>query len=215
MDDIQEIFKKACNRLCYDLQIPFVENNIKKDYERNDIAFNFITHTNKIKVELVFGCSYEGRDAQINITIRPNNNTQPFHQSSSQIQQLDNLNLLIDRWVSWALYRYFTLTYHINLKGMFEYTSIRAYGYPFFTHPAQLELSIFLRGLTGNIKKLGIIRFRHVGDFNKFAPKESFLSRYSYAFSPITSKEIQSSDPSQPVWFFFLMQEDRMDTLGL
>jgi len=87
---------------------------------------------------------------------------------------------------------------------MFDGTSIRVYGYFPFTHPAYLELSIFLRGLKENIKKLAIIRFRHVYDYNQYSIEESFVSVYSYAFSPITDRELTTDDPSSPVWIFFI-----------
>jgi hypothetical protein len=81
---------------------------------------------------------------------------------------------------------------------------VRVYGYPISTHPAPLELSIFINGLRENIKKLSIIKFRHVYGLNQYSTEESYASVFSLAFSPITSRDLRSEDPPDPTWIFFL-----------
>ena len=193
-------FKNAYLELCQCLSMEpttVKEEKISNENEERYTARG-LSESYKFTFDLYLSINREPEDNRVSLTIYPVTGTQPFS-ISDKLRNTGNLEKYIEKWTSWAVFN-FNLQYRpISLNGLFQYVMIKVYGYPFFTHPAILELDVFLNGIVKVLNKLVIFRFRHVLEGNQVADEDDYRSLFSYAFL-ISDSDSSNGDPA---WIFF------------
>ena len=111
-------------------------------------------------------------------------------------ENIDYLKLhpsFLSRWVAWAMFNFRQAHERIDLFSLFQDCTIRIYGIPQYSHPAEQECEILFKGIIAVQKnKLFVYKFRHIRDGDRYRS-------FSYAIRVDAGR-------SPPYWVFFANQ---------
>jgi hypothetical protein len=99
----------------------------------------------------------------------------------------------LSRWVAWAMFNFRQAHERVDLFSLFQDCTIRIYGIPNYSLPAEQECEILFKGIIAvQTNKLFIYKFRHIRDGDRYRG-------FSYAIRV-------DADRSPPYWVFFANQ---------
>jgi len=99
----------------------------------------------------------------------------------------------LSRWAAWAMFNFRQTYEKVNLLSLFQDSTIRIYGIPHYSQPAEPEVELLFRGIIALQKrKLFIYKFRHIRHGDNYRS-------FSYAIRV-------DIDSGPPFWVFFANQ---------
>lgn len=117
----------------------------------------------------------------------------PSYFFSEKITHLKWHPRFLSRWAAWAMFNFRQTHEKVNLVSLFQDSTIRIYGIPQYSQPAEQEVELLFQGIMAVQKrKLFIYKFRHLRHGDNYRS-------FSYAIRVDT-------DLGPPYWVFFANQ---------
>jgi len=184
MQTLYDQFQDACKKICKEFSINPKNIKLRDRMETVGIGVDYIAEISNKDLELSFhirtvskkGDPADGEvKAFLYINYKDARPTYDDHEDLGyNVVRYSNLS----HWAQCAAYRHNVKHVTVNLKNMFGDKTIRVYGYPHASEPANTEFIILISGISKRLaiveEKLVVYRFRHLS-------KDSHFS-YSYAF---------------------------------